>query len=141
MDTGGSSPPLVPQARRVRFGDICRLPCPTDLDVLIMPKPPSTWKNLERWVAKYYGGERTHWALEDARAQGFAIECKHGKQIPKTILKWWAQAQTNASGRVPMLVMHPLNWPMDQSLVCVDAKTFKELLSDSRNQEPRDRGD
>jgi hypothetical protein len=61
-----------------------------------MPPPTGTWKNLERWVAKFFGGERTHWALEDDRAGPFSFECKHGKQIPKTILKWWAQAETNA---------------------------------------------
>lgn len=93
-----------------------------------MPAPPGTWKNLERWVAKYYGGERTHWALEDDRAGPFSFECKHGAQIPKTILKWWAQAVTNAAGRVPLLVLHPPRWKMEDSLVCMRASTLKGIL-------------
>lgn len=94
-----------------------------------MPKPSSTWKNLERFVAKYLGGERTHWALEDARAGELAIECKHGKQIPRTILKWWDQAQANAGDRIPVLVMHPPYWKMEKSLVCIELETFRRLCS------------
>jgi hypothetical protein len=93
-----------------------------------MPPPTGTWKNLERWVAKFFGGERTHWALEDDRAGPFSFECKHGKQIPKTILKWWAQAETNAGERVPLLVLHPPRWKMENSLIVLNVNTFREIL-------------
>jgi hypothetical protein len=93
-----------------------------------MPKPPDTWRDLERFVADYLDGERTHWAPEDVRAQGFAVEVKHGKQIPKTILKWWAQAETNRGERQPLLVLHPIGWKREYSLVCLPLKEFKEIL-------------
>jgi len=93
-----------------------------------MPRPPSTWKGIERFVAKYLGGERTHWALEDVRAQEYNIEVKHGEQIPKFIRKSWAQATKNARGRQPLLVLH---WPhlrKSHSLVVLRLDHFRELL-------------
>ena len=93
-----------------------------------MPKPPATWKSLERFVATYLGGERTHWALEDVRNDTFSIEVKHGKQIPQFIRKAWSQACRNANARTPLLVLH---WPRlrrDRSLVVLELKDFKEIL-------------
>ena len=41
-------------------------------------------------------------------AGGWAVEVKHGKQIPRTLLKWWGQAEQNAGdGKRPLLVLHP----------------------------------
>jgi len=42
--------------------------------------PNKTWKDLERKVAKMLGGNVQH--------PIYHIECKWGKQIPKTVLKW-----------------------------------------------------
>jgi hypothetical protein len=100
-----------------------------------MPKPPDTWRDLERFVADYLDGERTHWAPEDVRAQGFAVEVKHGKQIPKTVLKWWDQALRNAGTRVPLLVLHPLRWKREDSLVCLTLRQLKEILNETGEEE------
>jgi hypothetical protein len=93
-----------------------------------MPKPPTTWKAVERFVAKYLGGERTHWALEDARAWTYNIEVKHGKQVPLWLRRAWDQAEKNAGPRTPLLVIH---WPRlrrEHSLVCMRLDEFRRLL-------------
>lgn len=99
-----------------------------------MPKPPATWKNIERAVCAYLGWERTHWALPDGRGQGYALEVKHGKQIPKWLLKMWGQAKTNAEGLdlIPVGVCHPPRYAIDECIVCMSLKHFKELINDSR---------
>ncbi len=41
-------------------------------------------------------------------SEAWAVEVKHGKQIPRTLLKWWGQAEQNAGdGKRPLLVLHP----------------------------------
>ncbi len=94
-----------------------------------MPRPTSTWKAVERFVAGYLNGERTHWALEDARTNDFSIEVKHGKQIPKFIQKAWTQAVKNTDAtRCPLLVLHWPNCPYDHSLVVLELHDFKRIL-------------
>lgn len=96
-----------------------------------MPRPTHTWKNWERKVAKYLNGERTHWALHDARAGIFDIEIKHGKQIPKTLLKWWAQANTNCrDDRLPLLVLHPPQWKLEDCLAIIPLEILRGLFDD-----------
>jgi hypothetical protein len=101
-----------------------------------MPRPTSTWKVLERFVAKYLGAERTHWSREDARTDTFSIEVKHGKQIPKFIQKAWAQAKRNTdTTRTPLLVLH---WPglrRNRSLVVLELKDFREILNGKTSQD------
>ena len=106
-----------------------------------MPKPPSTWKDIERFVAKFLSGdgaERTHWSLEDVRTNSFSIEVKHGKQIPQFIRTAWRQACRNANSRTPLLVLH---WPRlrrNRSLVVLELRTFREILNGSygKDSEP-----
>ena len=55
--------------------------------------PNKTWKDLERKVAKMLGGQRIaasgNGAIKgDVQHDTYFIECKWGKQIPKTVLKW-----------------------------------------------------
>ena len=103
-----------------------------------MPRPTATWKALERFVPKYLDpidGERTHWAGEDGRALDYAIECKHGAQIPKTILKWWAQTVRNAGDRRPLLVLHPPRWKNEESLAVLPLHELRRLLRGSNNSE------
>jgi hypothetical protein len=104
-----------------------------------VPKPPSTWKGIERFVAKYLGGERTHWAREDARARGFSIEVKHGKQISKFVERAYRQATTNCVGDlVPLLVLHWLGTRRDHSLVCLRLDHFREILDGVHQGEGRE---
>lgn len=107
-----------------------------------MPPPTATWKSIERFIPKYLDpeeGERTHWALEDGRALCYAIEAKHGKQIPKTILKWWDQTVRNAGDRRPLLVLHPPRWRMEESLAIIPLHELRRLLH-GNDQEQRERG-
>jgi len=55
--------------------------------------PNKTWKDLERKVAKMLGGQRIAASGNggikgDVQHDTYFIECKWGKQIPKTVLKW-----------------------------------------------------
>ena len=94
-----------------------------------MALPPATWKAIELFVARYLGGERTHWKAEDVRAKGFNIEVKHGNQIPKTLLKWWDQACKNSPGeRVPLLILHPKGLPREHSLAVIRIDELRRLL-------------
>ena len=61
-----------------------------------MPRPPKAWKAAERAVARLLGGRRCHFEGQDVDAGDTAVEVKHGKQIPRTLLKSWGQAGQNA---------------------------------------------
>ncbi len=61
-----------------------------------MPRPPKSWKKAELAVAGLLGGRRCHFEGSDVEAGGWAVEVKHGRQIPCTLLKWWGQAEQNA---------------------------------------------
>lgn len=70
--------------------------------------PNKTWKNLERKVAKVLNGQRTPvsgcGAIKgDVQHSKYFIECKWGKQIPKTVLKWHDQLKKSS---LPELVLH-----------------------------------
>ena len=100
--------------------------------------PNKTWKDLERKVAKMLGGQRIaasgNGAIKgDVQHDTYFIECKWGKQIPKTvlkwheelkkcrasmlpiyrdnvpktILKWYDKAKEQADNKIPILIMKP----------------------------------
>jgi len=100
--------------------------------------PNKTWKDLERKVAKMLGGQRiaasgTGAIKGDVQHDTYFIECKWGKQIPKTvlkwhealkedgywhiiryeanipdtILKWYDKAKEQAGDKMPLLIMKP----------------------------------
>ena len=59
----------------------------------------AAWKALERKVAKMLGGQRiaasgTGAIKGDVQHPIYHIECKWGKQIPKTVLKWHEQLKS-----------------------------------------------
>lgn len=102
-----------------------------------MPKPPKTWKAVELAVARLLGGRRCHFEAADAQAGPWAIEVKHGKQIPKTILKWWTQARTNAIlGRKPLLVLHPPKAEYQDSLAVIRLGDLADFLRE-RDEETK----
>ena len=98
----------------------------------------AAWKALERKVAKMLGGQRIaasgNGAIKgDVQHPIYHIECKWGKQIPKTvlkwhealkeegywhiiryeanipdtILKWYDKAKEQAGDKMPLLIMKP----------------------------------
>ena len=60
-----------------------------------MPRPPKTWKAVELAIARLLGGRRCHFEGQDVQAGDWAVEVNHGKQVPRTLLKWWEHAQAN----------------------------------------------
>ena len=94
-----------------------------------MPKPPATWKSIERAAAKYFGIERTHWAPDDCRGDGLSLEVKHGKQIPKFITKTWQQCLDNCPrGHLPIVVLHPERWLYKDMLVVMRMEDVLDLM-------------
>lgn len=76
--------------------------------------PDKTWKAMERKVAKTLCGKRIPVSGAAPGFKGdvshpvFFIECKHGKQIPKTIVSWFRKAEKqNTTGKATMLVVKP----------------------------------
>jgi hypothetical protein len=93
-----------------------------------MPCPPKTWKKAELAVARLLGGRRCHFEVSDVEAGGWAVEVKHGRQIPRTLLKWWGQAEQNAGdGKSPLLALHPTGAAYADSLAVVRLADLAEL--------------
>ena len=90
----------------------------------------STWKNIERAICKIFGGSRSGPVGKDgpdcAGTTPFAIQVKHGKQIPKGIQKFMQQTIADCpKGQIPTLVMHAHGTSIDESLVVMRLKDFK----------------
>ncbi len=58
-------------------------------------------------------------------ADWWSVEVKHGKQVPKTVLDWFDQAEKNArDGKRPLLVLHPPRVKYEDSLVVLRLADF-----------------
>jgi hypothetical protein len=73
---------------------------------------------------------------------GFSVEVKHGRQIPKTLLRWWEQARQNTTpGKMTLLVLHPLGAAYEDSLVILRLADLLATLAhypkDSLSSEPK----
>ncbi len=74
-----------------------------------------TWKQFERDVAKAVGGKRVPCSGtgrgkqtfdEDVHHPALAVECKYGKQVPKTPLRWYGRiAEQTPAGKIPALAL------------------------------------
>jgi hypothetical protein len=78
-----------------------------------------------------FGGERSGPVGKDGPdccgTEPFAVQVKHGKQIPKKIQKYMEQTVGDCpEGLIPTLVMHPYGRSIDDSLVVIPLKDFKE---------------
>ncbi len=90
-----------------------------------MSRPPQTWKAVERAVARLLGGCRCHFEGKDVDAGRWSAEVKHGRQVPKTIIDWFEQAEKNArDGKGPLFVLHPPRIPYEESLVVFRLSDF-----------------
>lgn len=90
-----------------------------------MPRPTKTWKHVERAVARLLGVRRCHFEGEDVDAGRWSVEVKHGRQVPKTIIDWFEQAERNTSeGKRPLLVLHPPRVKYEDSLVVLRLADF-----------------
>jgi hypothetical protein len=98
-----------------------------------VPRPPQTWKAVERAVARLLGGRRCHFEGQDVECERFSVEVKHGGQIPSTVLKWWAQAERNTrDGKQPLLVLHPSGAEYAESLAMVRLADLLRLLNEGK---------
>jgi len=87
-------------------------------------------KDLERWVAKYFGGRRVGiLGQEDVRLHwGCNIECKERAALPIFIYKSMAQAERNAAGSMAWVVLHQLGDEYENGLVIMRCKDVKTIL-------------
>jgi len=98
--------------------------------------PNKTWKNLERKVAKLLGGKRIPCSgvaegfKGDVEHKHFFIECKWGKQIPKTIVEWFRKAEKQApKDKIPILIMKPKG--MHREFVLIKLEHFAFIYKDT----------
>ena len=87
-------------------------------------------KDLERWVAKYFGGRRVGiLGQEDVRLHwGCSVECKERQKLPMFICNGMKQAERNANGDMAWFVQHQLSDRYEDSLVTMRAKNLKAIL-------------
>jgi hypothetical protein len=92
--------------------------------------PNSTWKKNElSWAS--IGAKRNHFEAEDCSHPIFSIECKQrtGKNYPKTLKAWFAQAQRNApEGKIPLLAIHLTGERRTEDLVIMRRADFEDLF-------------
>lgn len=93
----------------------------------------STWKHVERQIAKELNGERvpitgrTRGATPDIKHDKYSIEVKHKKELPAWIKDAMDQAeQANVSGdKLPIVILHEKYVKYADSLVLI---RLKDLL-------------
>ena len=103
----------------------------------------STWKNWERKVAEWFGGDsvnakripvtgRQSGDVPDVETIKFAIEVKAGKVVSSRTLKAVDQA------KIPVVVqVHKVNKTVSVPLVTLDLATFLKLTEPIRKEERR----
>lgn len=101
-----------------------------------MTPPTTTWKGIERDIARVLRGQRIpssgNGALKgDVHHAHFLIESKYGKQVPKTLSDWYAEAsrdaateKTNRRNGLDLLPILVTKRPRDESLVTLSLEDF-----------------
>lgn len=95
-----------------------------------------TWKAIELKICRLFRGERSGPTGKDGPdctkdTYPYAVQVKHGKQIPKGIQKFMDQAIIDAPyGTIPTLVMHPHGKHINDSLVVFRLGDYWERFLD-----------
>lgn len=111
----------------------------------------STWKNWERKVAEWFGGNevnarripvtgRQSGDVPDVETIKFAIEVKAGKVVSSRTLKAVDQAKKAgiSTGKIPVVVqVHKVNKNVSVPLVTLDLATFLQITENVRKEEKR----
>lgn len=111
----------------------------------------SVWKNWERKVAEWFGGDsvnakripvtgRQSGDVPDVETIKFAIEVKAGKVVSSRTLKAVEQAKKAgiSTNKIPVVVqVHKVNKNVAVPLVTLDLATFLKLTDDIREDERR----
>ena len=89
----------------------------------------TTWKHCERMIAKLIGGERTGSNGEsrrDVEHPHWSIEVKHRKVLPQWLHDAMGQAEREADGRIPIVVLHEKGLKYDDSYVIIRLLNFNK---------------
>lgn len=107
-----------------------------------MAKQTSTWKSVERKLARLFGVERnqdTHG--DDFHTDLIAVEVKHRTKLPKIVTDALEQVSEARPDLVPVAIFHLKGTRIDESLCVIDARTLSRLLQYATNHgaevEPR----
>ena len=87
----------------------------------------TTWKHCERMIAKLLGGERTGSNGEsrrDVEHPHWSIEVKHRTVLPQWLHDAMGQAEREADGRIPIVVLHEKGLKYDESYVIIRLLNF-----------------
>lgn len=107
-----------------------------------MPQHNNTWKDVERAIARYLGGERlSNHALgletPDVETSRYSIEVKHRKALPQWIVAAMDQARDNATpGKLPLTVLHQAGQRHDNDLALIRLKDLADWLMDDNDTAP-----
>lgn len=106
-----------------------------------MAKPPATWKQAERRIAEFFGGQRrgadyrkrdgTGGKNDVIAPGGFSIEIKHGKRITYELMRSaveQARAAREHPDDIPVAVVHKAGQPYNESLVIVRLDDFRDFF-------------
>jgi len=90
-----------------------------------------TWKNIERAICRRFGGERSgptgKMGPDCIKTAPFALQIKHRKSVPQWLTDAYVQSMRDApNGTLPVLVLHPEGWSIDESLVIISLSEFVE---------------
>ena len=87
----------------------------------------NNWKNVEREVAKLFGGKRTGNngdSRRDVEHPIFSIEVKHRKTFPDWLHSAYGQADREKEHRIPIVVLHERHTKFEDSYVVIKAEHF-----------------
>lgn len=94
----------------------------------------NTWKQAEREIASRMGGTRipiNGRKGPDCDVPYFALEVKHGHQIPKRVQEWMDQAEVaagvNDDPRPPAIAMHPHGADYGETIIAFRLKDLALL--------------
>ena len=107
-----------------------------------MPRQSQAWKNLERKVAKHFGGKRiprgSNFAdsLPDVVSDEFVIECKYRKKLPALLVNAFKQcAEYVKDGKIPIVVLKEKN--SRDEVMCIKMSDFL-IEEEEENEEDTD---
>ena len=94
----------------------------------------TTWKNVERQIAKLLGGERIPVSgrqrgyAADISHNVFSIEVKHRQELPGWILDGLSQAQSSSrESKIPLLLLHRKGMRYDESLAVLQLQDLIKM--------------
>jgi len=100
-------------------------------------KQKTTWKTMERAIAKRLNGTRsgpTGRDSADVVTEHYSIECKLRDALPEWLKRAMIQSHVNAEpDTLPVLILHECGGRRDNDIVCMSLETFTKLRVDDRD--------